>query len=89
MKTIISVFFYSQIKLCPFKINHTVNIDKANSNRNYILKYRFHPMFNFKTFTGISFTNEVIPSPTELITTEQCKYKRTLWQTGMSTLQGM
>lgn len=70
---ILCIKFY----LSPFKGDESVNIDKCDSCRNYIFENRFHPRTHFHTDAHVGFFNEVIPTPAELVATEQSKHKRT------------
>lgn len=73
----VSLFSFYLLKEC-FKF--IVNSEQENENnyqRKDICKINSHPVFNFKTFTGICLCHVIFPAPAFFADTEKKIYKGT------------
>lgn len=80
-------YFVYQILFIAIKGDESVNIDKCDSCRNYIFENRFHPRTHFHTDAHVGFFNEVIPTPAELVATEQSSTREPRGRTFVETMK--
>lgn len=62
--------------LPPLERCHAVDIDENDNDRSDILKNRTHPRTDLETSAGVCLTDEIIPTPAELVAAEQRQHKR-------------